>query len=391
MIRSIEGFSTALSRLIPVRVARTEAEREAIYRLRYRVYVEEKNDLRFPGIDHEKRQLKTEADELPGTTLFYTGTAPKITGTVRVRVWQPSTLPSDVRERYSLDRFPGVDSRTLCHTGLLMVDRSMRGTANALALSTKAGEETIATHGVELMFTSCAPGLLNSYSRLGLRPYGARLLSEANGLQIPVAYVTADLDHARRNKTLWYPTLRSLARSGKLPTREPASLLPPFAHGGVVNHPSKVVELVRTSYPSSPTFFLGALKPKTRDRLVQGGVLLVIEPKVDLVVEGFVNRDLFIVLEGQVELLLDGVACAQLGPGELLGEVAYFSERGRRSAGLRTRTACRVLPLRQGQLRRFVREHPADGVEVYEALGKLLAARLAGWGPAGRRGDDSQS
>src|SRR3569832_800711 len=94
-------LANLLTRLQPVRVARTEAERAAIFRMRYRVYVEEQGDASLPGADHARREIRTPEDDLPGVTLFYIGTPERIDGSLRVRAWAPGHLPPEFRERYS--------------------------------------------------------------------------------------------------------------------------------------------------------------------------------------------------------------------------------------------------------------------------------------------------
>ena len=98
-----------LMNLEPVHRARTDDEREAIYRFRYQVYIVE---LKYPyeDADHERRWLKQAEDEDPHTTLFYTGTPDRVTSTVRVRTWGPGEVPAATFRSMSLDLFPGIEA-----------------------------------------------------------------------------------------------------------------------------------------------------------------------------------------------------------------------------------------------------------------------------------------
>jgi CRP-like cAMP-binding protein len=60
-----------------------------------------------------------------------------------------------------------------------------------------------------------------------------------------------------------------------------------------------------------------------------------------LVRQGDPGSDLYLVLDGVVEVDSDGEQLAEYGPGALLGEPAYL-ERGTRTSTLVAVTACRV-------------------------------------------------
>ena len=372
----LERVLHALARLAPVHVARTADERAAVYRMRYRVYVDEQRDVHLPGTDHGRREIRQPEDDLPGTLLFYTGTPPDITGTVTVHVLDPARLPEGFARDFALERFPTIAGRPLCHVGFLMADRTLRGSANVLALTAGAVARTVLDHHVEVMFSVCAPGLLRNYQRFGLRPYGAPVVSTYRGMQIPVAGICADLDHLRRCASPWYPTLAVLGAEGRLPRREFASLLPAFARGGVEVDPARVRAQVEGAMARHSMPFLERLPEATRRRALDGGVVFDVAPGVVMMVEGFVNRDVFVVLEGMLEVRRGDRVLATRGPGEVLGEIAFFSDTGQRAASVRSTAAGRILFLGNGSLRRLAAKHPADGVAVYQALGRVLAHRL---------------
>jgi hypothetical protein len=77
-----------------------------------------------------------------------------------------------------------------------------------------------------------------------------------------------------------------------------------------------------------------------------------------LVEQGEAGRDMFLLLDGVLDVEIDGETVARVGAGALLGELAVLGD-GRRKATLRARRACRVAVL------------PAD------AIGGTDLARLA--------------
>lgn len=361
----------------PVHVARTEAERSAVFRARYEVYVEEQHGTTAAGIDHARRELRTPEDDLPETTLFYIGALPNILGSLRVRAWQPGQIPADFARQFSLERFPDIATRSICNVAYLVARRTMRGKFGVVALTAGAIEATVRAHGTEMMLSGCAPGLIAGYRRLGLRPYGGRVFSHHIGMCIPVAGVTADLEYTRRCGSPWHPTLARLAARGELPVRDFSALQAPFVQGGIEADPVPVAAAIESVIAGRGSPFLGGLPAATRRRLARGAMVIDVEPGVDLIVEGFANRDIFVVLSGAVEMRVGDRPTAVLGPGEVLGEVALLGEEGRHAASVRTLAAGKVLHIRHGSLARLTTRHPADAMHVYASLARVLAARLA--------------
>lgn len=365
-----------LSRLEPVHIARTAAERSAIFRMRYAVYVDE---LKYPagGADRQQRELHTPEDDLPESTLYYTGRPDAITASLRVCVWTPGRIPLAIHQQFSLSRFPDIATRTICQVSLMMAPRELRGTGRIIALSAGAVEQTLKSHPVDAMIASCVPALLPGYLRLGLRPYGGQLFSATGSMDIPLIAISADLEHARRCGSPWYPTLRRLAARGELPTRDFAPLLAPLTQSTVATEPDRIDAEVAASLSRHGSPFLRALPPPTRHRLVRGGLILSVPADVELFAEGIVNRDLFLVLDGELAVCKDGAPHRRLGPGALFGEDGFLLPGGQRAARVQTRTPCRLLHLRSGAVRRLGASRPKDAAAIYESIAQAMAQSLA--------------
>ena len=86
------------------------------------------------------------------------------------------------------------------------------------------------------------------------------------------------------------------------------------------------------------------LERELSSSLLRGGAKLGrrrLEPGETLVEQGEEGDELFVVLDGVLEVDLDGEVVAEVGPGALLGERAVL-EAGARTATLRASTPCRV-------------------------------------------------
>ena len=67
-----------------------------------------------------------------------------------------------------------------------------------------------------------------------------------------------------------------------------------------------------------------------------------LKPGETLVEQGSEGRDLFLLMDGMLDVEIDGEVIAEVGPGAILGEKAVL-EGGRRTATLRASTPCNVI------------------------------------------------
>lgn len=87
--------------------------------------------------------------------------------------------------------------------------------------------------------------------------------------------------------------------------------------------------------------------------------------------EGEPGTKMYVIKEGEVELLVHGKVIAELGTGSILGEMVLI-DRKPRSATARAKTHCELIPVDQEQFLTLVRQNPGFSLEVM----KVLADRL---------------
>jgi CRP-like cAMP-binding protein len=91
----------------------------------------------------------------------------------------------------------------------------------------------------------------------------------------------------------------------------------------------------------------------------------------DLIVEqGSIPHDLFVIEEGTAEVTRDGVPIANLGPGEVLGEMGLL-KLTRRAATVRATTHVRAISLDAEHLATMSEEMP----ELTEKLREIMVRR----------------
>ena len=109
--------------------------------------------------------------------------------------------------------------------------------------------------------------------------------------------------------------------------------------------------------PAFVTAVETALERSLSRSVMEGGGKLPrrrLEKGQTLTEQGADEDDLFLLLDGMVEVDVDGEVVAELGPGAIVGERAAL-EGGGRTATLRASTACRVAVIRPEQISRYER------------------------------------
>lgn len=129
---------------------------------------------------------------------------------------------------------------------------------------------------------------------------------------------------------------------------------------------------------ASPLFEM--LSPVELDRLAELARTRQCAPGEVIFAEGELGDSLFVVVEGQVEVVREGAdgapqALAVLSHPEFFGEMGLI-DKDYRSATVRARTQAHLLQLTSGDLRVF-RQHHAEGFTfVVVNIARSLAARL---------------
>ena len=87
--------------------------------------------------------------------------------------------------------------------------------------------------------------------------------------------------------------------------------------------------------------------------------------------EGEAGDTMYVVLEGEVDLLVNGQLVEKLGSGGVLGEMALV-ESAPRSATAVARTSCKVVPVNHQRFTLLVQHKPDFALEIM----RVMAGRL---------------
>lgn len=369
----IFDFLTSLEK---VQIALTRAEREAIWRFRYEVYVRELGKT-VANADHEHGWIRDPDEEQQSVVLFYTGTTSEVTGTLRVDTWAPGHAPLAVARRYGFEELPALVAQPIAEASRLMVRRALRGKLIVPALARRAFTYAV-DRGVLASFAYCAPGLVTGYRRLGYRPYGADLIDTPDGLRVPLVMATNDVAHFRSVDSPLYSLAKERFHTG---SRETFDMITEELgiEGSVQVDEGEVwrdVQSALLARSTRPTLFDGLTDVQIR-LVTSMGFVVDVETGNTVTREDLNERELYVILEGEFAISRAGKEVSRVSQGDVVGEIGFLLEHGRRSATIRARRDGKLLVLRRKMLDDLGAREAPVAHQLLLNLARVTAARLS--------------
>lgn len=361
--------------LCPIRRAVTPEEKHAVQRLRYQIYVNELKKRHLGRTDPAGERLIDAEDDRTDSAIFYAGPSASPTGAIRVDVYAPGSVPAAVKARYAVERMPEVASETVSELCRFTVAGGRRRTLIGMALGIAAYQFAAIERRSRFGFAYAAPGLVRSYRKFGFRPYAAPLVSTADGIRVPLISISTDLEYFKRYRSPLCSLASACRRlhgagdAGGLKDRLGAAAAPVD-----VRLRSVTAAMDKLRQMDSPV--VRGLSRKAMSLLCRYAVVIRLREGEHLLRAGLLERELYVVTEGGLEVRREPGEVALVGPGEPLGEVGLFRDSGLRSADVYARAACELVMLG----RRFVDDlcatQPAMALRLMRNLAGVMAERM---------------
>lgn len=354
---------------ITLRFAASPQDRDAVFRLRYQIYVEEM------GYDFGATPDKRLPDNPPrNNRLLMAEQDGALVGSLAIDWGGDLPFGAEDRQVYRLDPFLA----KLPATALQIVGRFMSlpeaRTSQVPELLLDAMLRFALEQGVAAIFLDCRPHLINTYMRLGFRPYAPTASHPIPGILIPLVLLLDDHAHLLRVRSRFAALAQGrpadAARLALLQSLLPASSPIQTLAAGTADWPALAAALARKAE---------LLEDMTEDEvrsLLDQGTALTCTPGQPIVVQGNGDRTVFLLLEGLAEVWRDGDAVGVVGPGATFGEVALLTGRPR-IADVVAATECRVLALRDRTIAALVEGNSTLAVKLLRNLATGLAEKLA--------------
>jgi len=352
-----------------VGLAESEEDREAIFRFRYTVYVEEMGRYQ-DSADHAGRRLVEPEDDV--SFLFYAREGDDVVGTARLS-WGGNGFSERQIDEYSLAPFLDELPHEYIAVGeRVMVVPRLRGTGLVDQLMNRRND-TALEHDVRIQFSACEPHLLSLYLGQGRRTYAAKNINTTEaGYLIPLVAFPEGPD-----------ALRGAGPAAE-PGALPACVAQIFAGGGAVLSPLMAGEddyalALRSAMHEIEGQDISAFHGFTDDeveRCLARSNVIECAAGDRVLKKGGVARNIFVVLDGTLEARNGDQLVGLIGTGEVFGEMAFLLERPR---SLDVYAACdgvRVLSLSESTLRKMVAEDPGVAAKLLFNVSKMLCVRI---------------
>ena len=353
--------------------AQSEQDREELFRFRYGVYVQEMGRYRRTA-DHQGGRL-VEPEDIDSILYGARDEDGQVVGTSRLTLGAGGFSARQI-EQYSLGSFLAeVPARLLAVGERLMVAPHLRGWAVASQLRGFARED-VEAGGVRLVFGACEPHLLSMNLSAGGRTYAEQNInSEEAGYLIPLVFLDGDTDGLAA-------AIGSVGGDGG--PRLPRCIEAALARGEGVRSASVMAPGEYWRHVQGALERLGeqelhafaGLDPAEARECIARSNIIECAPGDRVLMQGGSSQNLFLVLEGTLEVRHQGRLVNVLGPGDVFGEMAFLLELPRQSDVYAATPGVRILSLSDGTLRKLMAEEPALAAKLLFNISRMLCGRL---------------
>jgi len=351
--------------------ADTAAEKQAVYGFRYSVYVEEMGRYQNTA-DHDHRRLVEPEDD--HSLIFFAREGDEVVATVRL-TWGGDGFSERQIRQYSLAPFLEELSPKLMAVGeRAMVDPRYRGTGllDELLVNTEGLTDG---YDIRVVFGACEPHLLSLYLGMGQRTYAEKNINSPEaGYLIPLVAFPKGVD-----------ALAGASGTGTAPEAVPRCIERILAsEGGAVLSPMLVEpgeywSAVSTAIHELEHQAISAFDGFTDDeveRCLTRSNVIVCDTDDHVLKKGGAARNIFVVLDGTLEVRDGPRVLGVLSRGDVFGEIAFLLERPRGLDVYAATDGARVLSLSEGTLRKMIAEDPIVAAKLLFNVSKMLCVRL---------------
>jgi len=363
-----------------VRFATTEDELKASYRLRYRVFIECMGRLKDKG-DHVLKELKDEYDDNARAVVAIKDD--EAVGTLRVFWGGDKPFTPWLFEVYNLPLFlEKLEPQQICIIQRLMVDENHRGSSITLRMY-KEVMHFVLENKIEAVLLDCEPHLINSYLKLGFRPFTKTYSYPGVGLVVPMVLISGDYAH-----------LQSVGSPFALLTSEKDLSHCRYANDLldlIGDNPNVVsqagwdhADFIRQVYldrhlwdDKNPKIF-DALSNDDIGRVIEKSHIIECELGDHIIEKNNASKTMFVVLSGMVEVYRNNELLTVIPPGGVIGEVAFFLKRPRSANIIAATDDVRLLSLDEPSMSRLLKYEPELANKILTNLCRVLCSRLIG-------------
>lgn len=308
-----------LLKLVSVKEACLEEEKNKIYKFRYQIYHNE-YDMIEENYDHKLKILKDPVDDQVNSIIAYTESKQKITSTCRLNVTKLNDVPVDIKKIYALDELMLKPDQNISFAGRLAVNNELRGRYLIASLSMFLANKCCQSYNCYHAIASCSPSLLRHYMQLGYRPYTKRLIQFPDRVEVPIAMIP-DLIFLKNTRSIIYPIMKKYCNSPLFNKYQ-------NYQSGMIESFIPNLDLCNIMpFAIEKHTFLSELKTESINFILKNSLRLELQKNMILFSEIEHHQEKFILLAGELTISRLGEKIMVLKPGDVFGELGSQEDR----------------------------------------------------------------
>jgi hypothetical protein len=304
-----------------------------------------------------------------------------VVATARLTWGGEAPLPQRMIDQYRLQPFLAELPASAIAVGeRAMVRPHLRGTDVLLKMMI-AGIPWANERRIQLIFGDCEPHLLNLYLGLGQRTYAEKNINSPEaGYLIPIVTVVEDVAYLRQIGSPLAAHVRDFGDDARIPD----CIKRDIADGSAVMSrlhmtPGDYWNEVNSTLSELEAHHITALDGFSEEeaaRCLEKSTIIDCESGDRVLKKGGVARNLFVVLEGTLEVRDGDAVQAVISAGDVFGEMAFLLERPRTADVYAATDGTRILSLSETQLRKMISSDPVIAARLLLNISKMLCLRL---------------
>ena len=357
------------------------ADREQVYRFRYRILVEELRQAP-PSADHKRKMVRDRLDDTARLLVAVDEQNGSVVGTLRSCFGSDKPLDAKLVSRLGLaPMVEALGAERIAHTGALVVDPAFGGETIASTLATQLYSVALAKR-IQVDVLDCEPALASTCHQLGYRPLGEPVTRTSDGaMRQRLALVLRQGSYLGRVKSPFARVTYHPPNSGEATARRLGELYPAFQDQVVVPQQldSFWAALAHVNAPAPPPSLLEGVERAAIEPYLAG------LPKVYLGTDQRLGEltdqtdGMGLLLTGRLGLTVgDGARpffVSVLRAGEVFGQMGGLAATGA-DPTLVALEDCEVLLLPQDLPDRIQQQDPSLAQRIRRNLANILVYRL---------------